>query len=32
VGSLDVGKRADFVVLDTALNVLGVYIAGEKVV
>ena len=31
VGSLETGKRADLVVLDTALNVRGVYIAGEKV-
>ncbi|MBN9118276.1 MAG: N-acetylglucosamine-6-phosphate deacetylase [Planctomycetes bacterium] len=32
IGSLERGKRADFVVLDHELNVRGVYIGGEKVV
>lgn len=32
IGSLERGKRADFVVLDRELNVRGVYIGGEKVV
>lgn len=32
IGSLEVGKRADFVVLDRELNVKSVYIGGEKVV
>jgi N-acetylglucosamine-6-phosphate deacetylase len=31
VGSLERGKRADFVVLDRELNVRGVYVGGEKV-
>ena len=31
IGSLEVGKRADFVVLDTELNVRQVYIGGEHV-
>ena len=31
-GSLEVGKVADLVVLDAALNVQQVYIAGHKVV
>ena len=31
VGSLEVGKRADFVVLDRELNVRGVYVGGAKV-
>lgn len=32
VGSIEVGKRADFVVLDGALNVKSVYVSGEQVV
>lgn len=32
IGSLEVGKRADLVVLDPALNVQSVYIGGAKVV
>jgi N-acetylglucosamine-6-phosphate deacetylase len=31
VGSLDVGKRADFVVLDAELNVKQVYVGGARV-
>lgn len=31
VGSLEVGKRADFVVLDTELNVRQVYVGGKRV-
>jgi N-acetylglucosamine-6-phosphate deacetylase len=30
IGSLEVGKRADLLVLDEALNVKGVYMAGER--
>jgi N-acetylglucosamine-6-phosphate deacetylase len=30
IGSLEVGKRADLVVLDRELNVKGVYIGGER--
>jgi N-acetylglucosamine-6-phosphate deacetylase len=29
IGSLEVGKRADFLVLDAALNVKDVYIRGQ---
>jgi N-acetylglucosamine-6-phosphate deacetylase len=29
IGSLEVGKRADFLVLDAALNVKDVYIGGQ---
>jgi N-acetylglucosamine-6-phosphate deacetylase len=32
VGSLEVGKRADFVVLDAELNVKQVYVGGARVV
>ena len=32
VGSLEVGKRADLVVLDAELNVRQVYVGGERVV
>jgi N-acetylglucosamine-6-phosphate deacetylase len=32
VGSLEVGKHADFVVLDAELNVKQVYVGGERVV
>ena len=32
VGSLEVGKRADLVVLDAELNVRQVYVSGERVV
>jgi N-acetylglucosamine-6-phosphate deacetylase len=32
VGSLEVGKRADFVVLDAELNVKQVYVGGQRVV
>jgi N-acetylglucosamine-6-phosphate deacetylase len=31
VGSLETGKRADLVVLDPALNVVRVYVGGERV-
>jgi N-acetylglucosamine-6-phosphate deacetylase len=30
IGSLEVGKRADFLVLDAALNVKDVYIGGQS--
>jgi N-acetylglucosamine-6-phosphate deacetylase len=32
IGSLEVGKRADFVVLDAELNVKQVYVGGERIV
>ncbi|MBA4189562.1 MAG: N-acetylglucosamine-6-phosphate deacetylase [Planctomycetaceae bacterium] len=32
IGSLEVGKRADFVVLDAELNVRQVYVGGERLV
>jgi N-acetylglucosamine-6-phosphate deacetylase len=32
IGSLEVGKRADLVVLDSELNVRQVYVGGERVV
>jgi N-acetylglucosamine-6-phosphate deacetylase len=32
IGSLEVGKRADFVILDEALNVEQVYVGGVRVV
>ena len=32
IGSLEVGKRADFVILDEALNVEQVYVGGARVV
>ncbi len=32
IGSLEVGKRADFVVMDTGLNVRQVYVGGERAV
>ena len=31
-GSLQVGKRADLVVMDAELNVKQVYVGGERVV
>ena len=32
IGSIEVGKRADLVVMDTSLNVRQVYLGGEKIV
>jgi N-acetylglucosamine-6-phosphate deacetylase len=32
IGSLEVGKRADFVVMDAELNVRQVYVGGERIV
>ena len=32
IGSLEVGKRADLVVLDAELDVRQVYVGGERVV
>ena len=31
IGSIEIGKRADFVVCDTELNILDVYIGGDKI-
>lgn len=32
VGSIDIGKYADFVVLDSKMNIISVYVGGEKIV
>ena len=32
VGSIEVGKRADLVVMDAELNVRQVYVGGERIV
>ena len=31
-GSIAVGKRADFVLLDKELNIVGVYIDGKEII